>query len=153
MKETDYVVAGTGAQRTITARTDRAKRRTPVPVSFNDDVSALEFIRAANAEGYRFSGQELVDRECRLVRYGYFVKVSDNQLAHAGHDWGPPDPVFEPGDVYPGGPRNGKEAVVLDIVTGDSAKMVGVDVMVVLEERPAAEPPVAGPPHPVPEEV
>ena len=66
VKTIDYVVGGVGAQRTITARTDRAKSRTPEPISFNDNASALKFVKAANAEGYRFSGQELLDPDYRL---------------------------------------------------------------------------------------
>ena len=45
------------------------------------------------------------------------------------------DPVFEPGDIYPGGPRSGKHAVVLEVVGGDFARRNGVGVMVILEER------------------
>ncbi len=112
MKDMDYVVTGAGTQRTITARSERAKRRTPDPVNFNDNASALEFVKAANAEGYRFSGQQLVDREYKLVRYGYFVKANGGQLARSGQDWGPPDPVFEPGDVYPGGPTLRRQAIL-----------------------------------------
>jgi len=138
MKVMDYVVTGAGAQKTITARSERAKKRTPEPVNFKDNAGALEFVKAANAEGYRFSGQDLVDQEYKLVRYGYFVKVNGGELVRSGQDWGPPDPVFEPG-VYPGGPRNGKEAVVLNVVKGDFAKKVGVDVMVVLEERDVSQ--------------
>ena len=86
MKEMDYEVTGLGAQRTITARTDRAKRRTPEPMSLNDNASALKFVKAANAEGYRFSGQELVDPEYKIVKYVYFVRVSGGRFEPAGQD-------------------------------------------------------------------
>jgi hypothetical protein len=137
MKEMDYVVTGCGTERTITPRSDRAKKRTAEPVTFNERTEALRFVKAANREGYRISGRELIDPEYRLVRYVYFVRAGGGRFAHAGQDWGPPDPVFEPGDVYPGGPRDGKVAVVLSVVKGEEAKMNGGDVMVLLEERPA----------------
>lgn len=136
MKKLDYDVECIGARRTITPRTDRAKARTPEPVNFNDNASALRFVKAASAEGYRFSGQDLVDPAYKLLRYVYFVRGIGGPFARAGQDWGPRDPVFEPGDIYPGGPRNGKEAVVLSVVTDDSAKANGGDIMILLEERP-----------------
>jgi hypothetical protein len=135
MKEMDYVVTGAGARRTITPRSARAKQRTPQAQEFPDNASALEFVKAGVADGYRFSGREIVDRGYKLVRYGYFVKTPRGRLVRTGQDWGPPDPVFEPGDTYPGGPRNGKHATVLEVVTGEPAKKNGVGVMVILEER------------------
>lgn len=99
-----------------------------------DNASALEFVKAGVADGYRFSGLEIVDREYKLVRYGYFVKTNE-QLVRAGQDWGPPDPVFEPGDTYPGGPRAGKHATVLEVITGELEQKNGVGVMVILKER------------------
>jgi hypothetical protein len=134
MKEMDYVVTGAGARRTITPRSERAKQRTPETQEFADNASALEFVKAGVEEGYRFSGREIIDREYRLARYGYFVKT-EGSLACSGQDWGPPDPVFEPGDTYPGGPRNGKHATVLEVITGEFAKKNGLGVMVILGER------------------
>jgi hypothetical protein len=58
------------------------------------------------AEGYRFSDRQLVDREYKLVRCGYFIRTNSGQLVRTGQDWGPLDPVFDPGNIYPGGPRN-----------------------------------------------
>jgi hypothetical protein len=138
MKEMDYVIMGAGAQRTITARSERAKKRSPDPHEFPDNATALEFVKEGVKEGYRFSGRELVDPEYKLVRYGYFMKANGGQIIPSGQDWGPPEPVFEPGDVYPSGPRNGKYAIVLQVITGEFAKKAGVGVMVVLEERAAA---------------
>jgi hypothetical protein len=136
MKQMDYVVEGAGAQRTITPRSDRAKQRTPGAVNFATIAEALEFVKAGVAEGLRFSGRELVDRGYRLVRYGYFMEPQPGQFVEAGHrDWGPPDPVFEIGDVYPGGPRGGKHADITNIIVGDEARRVGVDVMVTFKER------------------
>lgn len=134
MKEMDYVVTGAGARRTITPRSARAKQRTPETKEFPDNASALEFVKAGVAEGYRFSGRDIVDREYKLVKYGYFVKAN-RRLVRSGQDWGPPDPVFEPGDTYPGGPRNGKHATVLEVITGELAQKNGVGVMVILKER------------------
>jgi hypothetical protein len=138
MKEMDYMVTSVGRQRTISARTERAKIRTPELITYSDNANALEFIKAATAEGYRFSGQELVDREYKLVRYVYFVRIGAGRFEPRGQDWGPPDPVFEPGDVFPGGPRNGMEAIVLSVVRGKSAEFNGGDIMVLLQGFQAA---------------
>jgi len=135
MKEMDYVVTGAGARRTITPRSARAKQRTPQVQEFVDNASALEFVKAGVAEGFRFSGRELIDREYKLVRYGYYFQTNDGQLVRSGQDWGPPDPVFEPGDVYPGGPRNGRHADIISVITGDEARQNGVGVMVIVKER------------------
>lgn len=135
MKEMDYVVTGAGARRTITPKSTRAKKRTPKTQEFPDNAGALEFVKVGLAEGYRFSGREIVDREYKLVRYGYFVKINSGQLVRTGQDWGPPDPVFEPGDIYPGGPRAGKHADIVSVITGKEARRNGVGVMVIVEER------------------
>jgi hypothetical protein len=107
-------------------------------MTFEDTASALTFVRSASEEGYRFSGQELVDREYKRLKYVYFVRNVGGRFERAGQDWGPPDPVFEPGDVYPGGPRNGMQAIVLAVVKGESARANGGDVMVLAEEHPIA---------------
>jgi hypothetical protein len=134
MKEMDYVVTGAGAQRTITARSERAKKRTPEPREFPDRESALAFVKEGVAGGYIFSGRDLVDPEYKLVKYGYFIEGNGGQLIPAGQDWGPPEPVFEPGDVYPGGSKNGKHAIVRHVIGGESAKKVGLGIMIVVEE-------------------
>jgi len=135
MKEMDYWITGAGARRTITSKSERAKKRTPDTLEFEDNNGALEFVRKGVEEGYRFSGREIVDREYKRVKYGYFVQTKSGRLVPSGQDWGPPDPVFEPGDVYPGSVKNGKQAVVLSVVKGELAKKNGVGVMVILEER------------------
>ncbi|SRR5712692_8117441 len=135
MKEMDYVVTGMGPSRTITPRSARAQQRTPQTQEFTNNATTLEFVKAGVAEGYRFSGRELIDREYKLVQYGYFVKTNDGQLVRSGQDWGPPDPVFEPGDVYPGGPRNGRHADIISVITGDEARKNGVGVMVIVKDR------------------
>lgn len=58
MKEINYVVNGAGAQRTIAARSDRAKKRTPEPRKFNDNASALEFVKAADMEAAPWRKEE-----------------------------------------------------------------------------------------------
>ena len=42
---------------------------------------ALKFLKDSQAEGYRFSGAELVDPEQRLVQNRYFIIGGD------GHQW------------------------------------------------------------------
>jgi|SRR5580692_8497577 hypothetical protein len=135
MKQMDYSVSGSGAKRTITPRSERAKKRTTEVQEFADNASALEFVDAGVAEGYRFSGREIVDHKYKLVKYGYFVRTDDGQFVRCGQDWGPPDPVFEPGDIYPGGPRAGRHADIVSVVTGDEAKKNGVSVMMIVQER------------------
>jgi len=135
MKKMDYVIGGAGATRTFTLVSDRPTKRTPQPVSFDDAVSARKFLKAAQVEGFRFSGAELVDPEQRLVKNGYFVKADSGQLTPAGQDWGPLDTVYEVGDAMLGGPRNGKEAVIEEIIKGDFAKKMGFGIVFLLRER------------------
>ncbi len=135
MKQMDYWISGSGARRTITPRSERGKQRTAEVQEFSDNASALEFVNAGIADGYRFSGREIVDRTYRLVKYGYFVHGDKGQLVQAGQDNGPPDPVFEPGDVYPGGPKDGRHADIVSVITGDEAQKHGVGVMVIIKER------------------
>src|SRR5208282_5566285 len=93
MKKMDYTIgfqAGHAGQKwTATALTDRAKERTPETVTFAGRPEALKFLKDSQAEGYRFSGAELVDREQRLVKNRYFVIGGDGQLTPAGEDNGP----------------------------------------------------------------
>jgi len=136
MKAMDYVVTGAGQERTFTPRTDRAKQKTPELITFKDLPSALEFMKTAEADGYRFSGAELVDTTRKLVKYGYFAKASGGQLIPRGQDLGPRDAVFEAGDSL--GVRDGREGIVLNVVTGKVAELAGVGVMIVFEEREAS---------------
>jgi hypothetical protein len=66
------------------------------------------------------------------VRYRYFVSV-DGQLVFSGQDNGPPDPMFEVGDVYPGGPR--KHLDITDVIIGEMARANGCGLMIVGKER------------------
>lgn len=136
MKEMDYIISVYGASRSIAPRSARAKARTPETLNFASPGEALPFVIQGVAEGFRFSGRELIDRTYRLVRYGYYVRLPDGRAAFSGADWGPPDPVFEPGDVYPSGPKNGKVAVVVEVITGEQARVHMKDVIVMLEEYP-----------------
>jgi len=131
----DYFVAGAGAARTFTPMSDRAKERTPEPITFEDVASAREYMKAAQAEGYRFSGANLVDPEQKLVKNGYFVIGNQGQLIPAGQDWGPLDTGYEIGDAMLGGPRNGKEATIENIIKGDFAQKMGFGIVFVLRER------------------
>ena len=124
MKKWDYEITTTGARRTITAKSARAKERTPEPQEFANNADALVFVKAGVAEGFLFSCRGFVDHEYRNVRYHYFVNVN-GQLVFSGQDNGPPDPMFEVGDVYPGGPRNGKHFDITDVITGEMAKANG----------------------------
>jgi hypothetical protein len=139
MKQMDYWIGGSGAKRTITPKSERAKQRTAEVQEFADNASALEFVNVGVAEGFIFSGRDIVDPEYKPVRYGYFIQMNNGQLVQSGQDNGPPDPVFEPGDVYPGGPRNGKHADIVAVVTGDEARKHGVGVMVIARERDVSE--------------
>ncbi len=137
MKPLDYVVTGAGRRRTLTPLSDKAKQKTPEPLAFEDSESTLEFVKGAEAEGYTFSGAELVDTTRKLVKYGYFVSGRGGQLIQLGQDWGPRDTVFEPGDSL--GVKNGREDIILQVVTGKMAELAGVSVMIVLEERPVSQ--------------
>ena len=105
----DYTIGfeagGAGQKWTATALTDRAKERTPEPVTFAGRPEALTFLKNSQAEGYRFSGAELVDPVQSLVKNRYFVIGSDGQLSLSGEDNGPRDTVWDVGtDVMPGPP-------------------------------------------------
>ena len=127
MKKMDYTIGfqpgRAGHKWTATALTDRAKKRTPEPVTFASRPEALAFLKGSQAEGYRFSGAELVDPEQKLVKNRYFVIGSDGQLAPAGEDYGPRHTVWEVGDVKSGsGGNEGTEAVIENILQGPAVR-------------------------------
>ncbi len=127
MKKMDYSIGfqagGAGRRWTATALTDRAKERTPEPVTFAGRPEALTFLKESQTEGYRFSGAELVDPEQKLVKNRYFVIGGDGQLTAAGEDNGPRNTVWEVGDVKPGRDRNaGTEAVIENILQGPAVR-------------------------------
>ena len=127
MKKMDYTIgfqAGRAGQRwTATALTDRAKERTPEPVTFAGPPEALTFLKESQAEGYRFSGAELVDPDQKLVKNRYFVIAGDGQLTPAGEDNGPRSTVWEVGDVKPGyGSSAGTEALIENILQGPAVR-------------------------------
>jgi hypothetical protein len=137
MKATDYVVLlGAGQQEvTFTPKSDRAKQRTAEAVTFRERASALEYMRAAEIEGYRFLNARNLDTTRELVKYGYFLKGADGDLiqAHRKQNWGPLDTDYEPGDNL--GIEDGKEGIILDVLTDAPAVRFGIDVAFVLEER------------------
>ena len=138
MKKMDYTIgleAGRAGQKwTATALTDRAKERTPEPVTFVGRPEALKFLKDSQAEGYRFSGAELVDPEHRLVKNRYFVISDDGQFILSGEDSGPRDTVWEIGDVMPGRDRSmGTEAIVESILQGAGVReRFGCDLAFIL---------------------
>ena len=144
MKKMDYTVgleAGrTGRKWTATALTDRAKQRTPAPVTFADRPDALKFLKDSQAEGYRFSGAELVDPEQRQVKNRYFVIGGYGQLTLSGEDYGPRNTVSEIGDVKPGRDMNvGTEAVIENILQGPGVReRFGCDLAFLLRLHMAA---------------
>jgi hypothetical protein len=135
MKKMDYSVGGGGRIRTITGLSDRAKNRTPEPLEF-DIANAKEFLKSSQAEGFRFSGAELIDPAQKLVKNRYFFIGDGGQLIPCGDDWGPLDTVWEVGDVMPGRERNtGTQAVVEQIVKGEMAQKMGCSIAFILRLR------------------
>lgn len=134
VKKWDYEITTAGLRRTITARSDRAKQRSPGPQEFANNDDTLVFVKTGVAEGFLFANRGFIDREYRDVRYHYFVDVN-GQLVPTGHDNGPPDAMFEVGDVYPGGPRDGKHFDITAVVTGEMARANGSGVMVIGKVR------------------
>jgi len=144
MKKMDYTIgfqAGRAGQKwTATALTGRAKERTPEPVTFAGRPEALKFLKDSQAEGYRFSGAELVDPEQRLVKNRYFVISDDGQFILSGEDNGPRNTVWEIGDVKPGRDSSmGTEAVIENIFQGAGVReRFGCDLAFILRLHPVA---------------
>lgn len=134
----DYTIgfqAGRAGQKwTATALTDRAKERTPAPVTFAGRPEALKFMKNLQAEGYRFSGADLVDHEQRSVKNRYFVISDDGQFILSGDDNGPRDTVWEIGDVMPGHDSNARtELVIENILQGTGVReRFGCDLAFIL---------------------
>ena len=151
MKKMDYIIrfqgGRTGQKWTATALTDRARERTPEPVTFAGRPEALTFLKDSQAEGYRVSGAELVDPEQRLVKNRYFVIGGDGQLTPAGEDNGPRNTVWEVGDVKPGRDRNvGTEAVIETILQGPAVReRFGCDLAFLLRVHRVLSGPLAFP--------
>jgi hypothetical protein len=138
MKKMDYAIglrAGRAGQKwTASALTDRAKERTPEPLVFAGRPEALKFLKESQAEGYRFAGADLVDREQRLVKNRYFVISDDGQFILSGDDNGPRDTVWEIGDVMPGHDRNARtELIIENILQGTGVRQrFGCDLAFIL---------------------
>lgn len=134
MRVVDYDIGWTAGKVTITARSDRAKSRTPEKLLLSRE-DALAWTKKTEADGYRFLGVEVVDPMRPRVRNGYFIVDANGQLVPAGDDWGPSEPVYEVGDALMGGPRNGKEAIIERIISGEPAKKFGFGNMFLVRER------------------
>jgi hypothetical protein len=151
MKKMDYTLGSqagrAGRKWTATALTDRAKERTPEPVTFASRPEALTFLKDSQAEGYRFSGAELVDPQQKLVKNRYFVIGPDGQLTPAGEDNGPRNTVWEVGDGKPGRERNvGTEAVIENILQGPAVReRFGCDLAFLLRVHRVLPGPLAVP--------
>lgn len=74
----------------------------------------MKFLKESQAEGYRFAGADLVDREQRPVKNRYFVISDDGQFILSGDDNGPRDTVWEIGDVMPGHDRNARAELIIE---------------------------------------
>jgi hypothetical protein len=67
--------------------------------------------------------------------YGYFVRLPDGHVEHAGHDFAPTLDSKKVGDSL--GVQNGAEGIVIGILKGKPAKLSGgYDVLVLVEPRP-----------------
>jgi hypothetical protein len=78
-----------------------------------------------------------------MLHFGYFVLRHDGQLFPAGDDWGPTVEMRKPGVSL--GVKNGTEGIVAGTVTGAGAMRKGFDVLVIVDQQPAA-----GPRNPLP---
>ena len=80
--------------------------------------------------------------------YGYLVRLQNGVPVPAGNDFSATEDSYNLGDSM--GVQNGKEAIVIAVVKGTTAKRIGFDVMVLLQEREPGQRGVSGP---APEEV
>jgi hypothetical protein len=141
MRKMDYSIefeTGRAGQKwTAIALTDRAKERTPEPLTFAGRLEALKFLKESQADGYRFSGANLVDPEQKLVKNRYFFIGERGQLTLCGEDNGPLDTVWEIGDLMPGREKNtGTEAIVEQILKGRGVpERLGCDLAFILRLR------------------
>jgi hypothetical protein len=143
MKKMDYTVSGAAVRPRIEPLSKRAHERTPEPLEFSTREEAKNVLRKLQAEGFKFSGPDLIDSEQRAmarVRNRYYIADNDGQLTLSGEDWGPLDTVWEVGDVMPGRERNtGTEAIVHRIIKGDFARRMGCDIAFILKLRDIRE--------------
>lgn len=134
MRSIDYEIGWKAGKATITARSDRAKNRTPEPIVI-DRAAALDLVRDDEARGRTLLGHQHIDEDKRLVKNGYIIIGTGGRLIPAGQDWGPSETVYENGDTIRGGSGNGKEGVIERIVTGKFAQKMGFGLVFVLGER------------------
>jgi len=70
--------------------------------------------------------------------YGYFVRLPDRSIVHAGHDFGPTHDSYAVGDSL--GVKGDTEDIVIGILKGEPAKLSGgYDVFVLVEQRRVRE--------------
>jgi hypothetical protein len=71
-----------------------------------------------------------------MTHYGYFVLLRDAQLHPAGEVWNPNPDFYKTGDSL--GVKNGIEGVVAAVVKGAGAMRKGFEVLVIVDQLPAA---------------
>jgi hypothetical protein len=136
MKKMDYTISWNAGSHTVTALSDRAKFRTPVPLVFAEHAEVKVFLNASRTEGFRFSGADTVAPEQKLVKNRYFIVGDAGQLIPCGEDWGPLETVWEVGDVIPGRETNTcTQAVVEQIIKGDMAQKMECGIAFILQLR------------------
>ncbi len=70
--------------------------------------------------------------------YGYFVRLPDRRIVHAGHDFGPTLDLYTVGSSL--GVKGDTEGFVIGILKGEPAKLSGgYDVFVLVEQRRVRE--------------
>jgi hypothetical protein len=136
----DYNVSGRPDKPIFEPQSDAAKARTPEPIQFADRESAFDFMLAAQAEGFRFSGANLIDPAQKPVKNRYFLKDRDG-LIPTGSDWGPRVPVWVVGDVMPIHDASGAqvgEAEIEAILDNDQVpKLFGCNIAFILKKKTA----------------
>lgn len=71
-------------------------------------------------------------------RYGYFVRLADRSIVHAGHDFGLTPDTYALGDSL--GVKGDSEGFVIGVLKGQPAKLAGgYDVFVLVEQRRVRE--------------
>src|ERR1700747_833122 len=71
--------------------------------------------------------------------YGYFVVLPNGLPIPSGDDWGRTPDSYKVGQRL--GVKNGNQSTVVGIITGEPAKRIGLDVIVLVEQYPVGGPP------------
>ena len=89
------------------------------------------------------SGKDLPSGETGAMsfqfHYGYFVVLPMGLPIPSGDDWGRTPDSYKVGQSL--GIKNGKQGTVVGIITGEPAKRIGLDVIVLVEQSPVGGPP------------